>query len=76
MQVVDDVALEALGGVVGDHYAGRGGARQVSLIGAENLAAIGAFMGGESASAGLLRRNIVVSGVNLLALKGREFPAR
>lgn len=65
--------LEPLTGAMGDHYGGRSGARQVSLIGEENLGAIGAFMGGGPADPALLRRNIVVCGVNLLALKGRQF---
>lgn len=74
MQIVDETALEPLVGFAGDHYGGRGGARQVSLIGEENLAAIGAFMGGSGpADPTLLRRNIVVCGINLLALKGRHF---
>lgn len=73
MEIVAEMVLEPLSGVIGDHYSGRGGARQVSLIGEENLAAIGAFMGGGAADPQLLRRNIVVCGVNLLALKGRQF---
>ncbi len=73
MDIVREMMLESLTGVVGDHYGGSGGARQVSLIGEENLAAIGAFMGGGPADPALLRRNIVVSGINLLALKGRNF---
>lgn len=73
MQVVSETVLDLESGVVGDHYAGRSGTRQVSLIGHENLAAIGAFMGGRPADPALLRRNIVVCGINLLALKGRRF---
>ncbi len=59
-------------GLAGDHYHGSSGVRQVSLIGCENLAAIGSFLGIEAAPA-QLRRNIVVSGINLLALKGCWF---
>lgn len=73
IEVADTAELEALGGVIGDHYAGRGGARQVSLIGEESLAAIGSYLGGGPADPALLRRNIVVRGINLLALKGRVF---
>lgn len=65
--------LEPSAGLVGDHYAGRSGSRQVSLIGTENLDAIGAFLGTGAADPALLRRNIVTSGINLLALKGRRF---
>ena len=73
MQRVGEAALEPDSGLIGDHYAGRSGTRQVSLIGEENLAAIGAFLGGGPADPALLRRNIVVCGINLLALKGRNF---
>jgi MOSC domain-containing protein YiiM len=73
MRVLDIAGLEPVAGLVGDHYAGRSGSREVSLIGEENLAAIGAFLGSGPASPALLRRNIVTTGINLLALKGRRF---
>ena len=59
-------------GIVGDHYSGRG-ARQVTLIQAEHLSAIGAFLGTGPIDPALIRRNLVVSGINLHALKGRRF---
>jgi MOSC domain-containing protein YiiM len=60
-------------GLVGDHYSGRpGGKRQVTLIQAEDLAAIAGYLDRE-VSPGDLRRNIVVSGINLRALKDRRF---
>jgi len=73
MHIVGEATLEQASGVLGDHYGGHGGPRQVSLIGEENLAAIGAFLGGAPADPALLRRNIVVRGINLLALKDRHF---
>jgi len=61
-------------GLEGDHYiSSRNGPRQVSLIAAEDLAAIGQFLGGAPASPEQLRRNLVTRGVNLLALKDRRF---
>lgn len=60
-------------GVAGDRYSRRDGARQVTLIQAEDLAAIAAYLGRESVEPGDLRRNIVTAGVNLVALKGRRF---
>lgn len=73
IEIADQIELATLGGVVGDHYGGSGGARQVSLIGEESLAAIGAYLGSGPADPALLRRNVVVRGINLLALKGRTF---
>ncbi len=57
-------------GLEGDH--GRAGKRAVTLIQAEHLPVIGAMLGEDPPGAGALRRNLVVSGVNLNALKGRQ----
>lgn len=60
-------------GLVGDHSSGRpGGKRQVTLIQAEDLAAIAGYLG-RAVTPGDLRRNLVVSGINLRALKDRRF---
>ncbi len=60
-------------GMAGDRWQGRpGGNRQVTLIAEEHLWAIGRFLGREAALPGDLRRNIVVCGINLLALKDRR----
>lgn len=55
-------------GLFGDH--GRPGRRAVTLIQAEHLGAIGAFLGRGPVPAEVLRRNIVVEGLNLAALNG------
>ncbi len=65
--------LEAGRGLVGDRYANACGARQVTLVAAESLAAIASHLGRDAVAPNELRRNIVVRGLNLLALKGRRF---
>ncbi len=61
-------------GMVGDRYrTSSNGARQVTLIAAEDLAAIASFLGRASVEPALLRRNLVTAGLNLAALKGRRF---
>lgn len=74
MIVADAVELERGRGVVGDRYSRRDGGRQVTLIGEENLRSIANFLGhDEPADPALVRRNIVVAGINLLALKDQRF---
>jgi MOSC domain-containing protein YiiM len=66
--------LIAAHGIDGDRYdTKRDGPRQVTLIAAEDLAAVAAFLGLSGISPELLRRNLVVGGINPLALKDRRF---
>jgi MOSC domain-containing protein YiiM len=69
---VDAVEAIAGQGLAGDHYA-HDGNRQVTLIQAEHLAAVAAFAGRPTLDPAVIRRNIVVAALNLLALKGRRF---
>lgn len=73
MLVVNSVEAMLGQGLVGDRYAGRSGKREVTLIQAEHLAAIASLVGLSECSPTLLRRNIVVAGLNLLALKDKHF---
>jgi MOSC domain-containing protein YiiM len=70
---VESVARAAAidGGLVGDHYAG--GKREVTLIQAEHLDAVAALLGVAHIDPALVRRNVVVAGINLLALKDWRF---
>jgi MOSC domain-containing protein YiiM len=61
-------------GLAGDHYASKSnGKRQVTLIQAEHLEAVGKILGTSKVLAGSVRRNLVVSGINLYALRDRQF---
>ena len=67
------VLAEAGKGLHGDHYKSRaGGKRQVTLVQSEHLDDIAAFLQTGRIDPALLRRNIVVEGLNLLALKDRR----
>lgn len=74
MLAVEVATLRPGEGAEGDRWQGRpGGGRQVTLMQAEHLHAIGIYLGREMVSPELLRRNVVVAGINLLSLKGRRF---
>lgn len=72
-EIREEVVAEAEIGLEGDHYASKGGKRQVTLIQAEHITAVASFMGEKEIDPRLLRRNIVVSGINLHSLKGKHF---
>jgi len=60
-------------GLEGDHYKSKNGKRQVTLIQKEHLDVIGKFVKQDvSIEPFLLRRNLVISGINLLALHKRQ----
>ncbi|MDT8281423.1 MAG: MOSC domain-containing protein [Gammaproteobacteria bacterium] len=72
LKIVDSViVLDA--GLKGDHYNGSSGKRSITLIQAEHISALASFLHRKEILPGELRRNIVVSGINLLALKNCEF---
>jgi MOSC domain-containing protein YiiM len=61
-------------GLVGDHFSGTAESkRQVTLIQAEHLDVIARLMHRDGVDPALLRRNILVRGINLLALNGAKF---
>ncbi len=72
IQIVDTVNV-LVNGLQGDHYAGRSGKRSITLIQAEHIEAVSSLLHKNKIDPAELRRNIVVSGINLLALKDREF---
>ena len=73
MQETDHAQANTGKGLVGDRYASGSGNRGVTLIQAEHLPVIAALSGHAAVAPATLRRNLVVSGIPLVALKGRRF---
>lgn len=74
LRILEQVTARQGAGLDGDHYqGGPEGKRQVTLIQAEHLAAVAALLKKAEINPGLTRRNIAVSGINLLALHDRKF---
>ena len=73
--VSHETAVVEIGtGLAGEHHAQSGrGKRQVTMVQAEHLPVIAALLGRDSVGPELLRRNLVVSGINLHALKKATF---
>ena len=75
MIVVDEAQLDVESGLIGDRFDGKPGSkRMVTLIQAEHLPVIGSILKRDKIEPSILRRNLVVSGINLLSLKapGRD----
>jgi MOSC domain-containing protein YiiM len=71
---LDEVEAVAGCGLVGDHYASKtNGKRQVTLIQREHLTVVAQLLLKPEVLAETVRRNIVVSGINLAALRDRKF---
>ncbi len=71
---LDETEAVAGHGLTGDHYASRtNGTRQVTLIQREHLAVVAQLVGKTEVLGETVRRNIVVSGINLYALRDRRF---
>jgi MOSC domain-containing protein YiiM len=68
-----DVEAIAGKGLAGDHYSGKNGSRQVTLIQFEHLSVVASLMGINTLDPSFLRRNIAIKGINLLALKDKKF---
>ncbi|MAS92459.1 MAG: MOSC domain-containing protein [Verrucomicrobiales bacterium] len=71
VRTIESVGLE------GDHRMNRkpdsNGKRHVTFFQWEHLPAIASYLGLDHIAPGVLRRNIGISGVNLLSLNGRKF---
>jgi MOSC domain-containing protein YiiM len=74
VRAVESAQAEAGRGLIGDRYAESPGTkRQVTLLQAEHLPLIAALTQHAQVPPEWLRRNLLVSGINLLALKDRRF---
>ena len=68
---VENAIASRENGLQGDHHQSHSKKRQVTLIQYEHLQVIAALLGKTALDPALLRRNIVVSGINLFALKDK-----
>ncbi|MGR9044979.1 MAG: MOSC domain-containing protein [Gammaproteobacteria bacterium] len=71
LQVLQRVQAESSRGLIGDHYAAVSGKRQVTLFQWEHLSVLSAFLGGP-VTPDLVRRNLMIQGINVLSLKQRN----
>ena len=68
------VRIEQDSGLEGDRFRGSvSGKRQVTLIQQEHLQVVANILGKSEIEPGWIRRNLVVSGINLLSLKHQSF---
>ena len=74
LEVTEVQALAELG-LEGDHRCSKtpGSARQVTIISAEQISLIAKFCNLDAIDPALLRRNLVVSGININALRHQRF---
>ena len=73
LQSLQQAEISLENGLEGDHYSGSSKKRQVTLIQKEHLDGVAAILKIEKVDPSLTRRNILVSGINLLAFKERQF---
>ncbi len=71
---VEQVEITEEAGLIGDHFSSTYSTkRQVTLIQREHLEAVASMMGKPSIDPGLTRRNLVIAGINLFALRNQKF---
>ncbi|WP_233752669.1 MOSC domain-containing protein [Flavilitoribacter nigricans] len=72
VEPVSEITVDVEAGLSGDHYSRNGGKRQITLVQAEHIEAVEKMLA-RSVDPGALRRNIVISGINILAFTDRKF---
>lgn len=74
VEIVSTADVEAGTGLAGDHHAtSEKSERQVTMIQQEHLSVVAAMLGRDEILPEELRRNLVISGINLIALKNQTF---
>ena len=74
LTALKSVRIEQGSGLEGDRFRGSvSGKRQVTLIQQEHLQVVANILGKSEIDPGWIRRNLVVSGINLLSLKHQSF---
>jgi MOSC domain-containing protein YiiM len=73
MEAVEAAEATAGKGLRGDRYASASGKRGITMIQAEHLPAIAMLSAQEALAPATLRRNLVVAGIPVIALKDRRF---
>ncbi len=71
VSIIESVNAIENKGLEGDRS--KGGNRQVTFIQKEHIAAVASFLSKTDLDFTLMRRNILVEGINLLSLKGKQF---
>ena len=71
VKMVDAVLAIQNKGLEGDRS--KGGNRQVTFIQKEHIITVASFLGKTDLDYTLTRRNVLVEGINLLSLKGKQF---
>lgn len=70
---VESARVTAASGLEGDHFNSKSTKRQVTLIQGEHMDGVASMLGKNEISPVDTRRNLVVRGINLLALRNRKF---
>jgi MOSC domain-containing protein YiiM len=74
LQALNQVEAITLKGLAGDHYSGSPTSkRQITLIQKEHLDLVASVMQLPDLTPGMIRRNIVIEGINIHAFKDRRF---
>lgn len=72
LEMQDEAVITVENGIEGDHYRGKSRERQVTLIQAEHLATVANILQ-KPIDPSMTRRNLVISGINILSLQNGQF---